>query len=65
MQTGQERGDSALPPTEERGILEEQARSIVDRIVNSRPGGGDLVAKPRHPIDNRPDSPKGSGEGAE
>ena len=42
---------------------EEQARTIVDNIINLLLElGGHLVANTRHSVYNRPDTPEGLGE---
>ena len=60
--TGQVRGYSAPPQLGERGTPEEQARAIVNNIINTPAGEAHLVAQPRPPAVSR-FVPKGPGAG--
>ena len=64
--TGRGSGNGAPPPAGGRGIPEDQARDIVNDIINTLRGEEHLVAKTRNPEVNRsseksPDKPKGTG----
>ena len=62
-QKGTRDGEGAPTPLVGKGVPEEQARAILDQIVNFLPGAAHIVAKTRQHY-NCPDISKGTGDGA-